>query len=64
MRELQSVVSAIDVNLWSGEKTPLSISAGTAVFPDDGDSLERLFAVADSRMYERKFGRHASGFQN
>jgi diguanylate cyclase (GGDEF)-like protein len=64
MRELQSVVRAIDVNLWSGEKTAISISAGTAVFPDDGDSLERLFVVADGRMYERKFGRRAAGFQN
>jgi len=32
----------------------LRISAGVAVFPDDGDSFEELFTAADSRMYEAK----------
>ena len=32
----------------------LAISAGVAVFPDDGDCLEELFATADSRMYQSK----------
>jgi diguanylate cyclase (GGDEF)-like protein len=62
--ELRSAVSAIDVSFWSVEKTPLTISAGTAVFPDDGDSLERLFVAADGRMYECKYGRPAAAVQN
>jgi len=33
---------------------PLQISAGVAVFPQDGDRFETLFAAADSRMYECK----------
>jgi diguanylate cyclase (GGDEF)-like protein len=32
----------------------LGISAGVAVFPDDGDCFEELFAAADSRMYQSK----------
>ena len=33
---------------------PLSISAGAAVFPQDGDAYESLLAKADSRMYHDK----------
>ena len=36
---------------------PLSISAGAAVFPHDGDSYESLLAKADSRMYRDKSAR-------
>jgi predicted signal transduction protein with EAL and GGDEF domain len=36
---------------------PLSISAGSAVFPHDGDSYESLLAKADSRMYRDKVAR-------
>jgi diguanylate cyclase (GGDEF)-like protein len=35
----------------------LSVSAGVAVFPDDGSTFEALFSHADSRMYSVKFGR-------
>ena len=35
----------------------LSVSAGVAVFPDDGTTFEALFAAADARMYSGKFGR-------
>jgi diguanylate cyclase (GGDEF)-like protein len=38
----------------------LSLSAGVAVFPQDGDDFETLFANADSRMYQRKLERHRS----
>jgi GGDEF domain-containing protein len=37
-----------------GVPLPLSISAGAAVFPHDGDSYESLLATADSRMYGDK----------
>jgi GGDEF domain-containing protein len=33
---------------------PLTISAGAAVFPHDGESYEALLAKADSRMYRNK----------
>jgi diguanylate cyclase (GGDEF)-like protein/putative nucleotidyltransferase with HDIG domain len=36
---------------------PLSISAGAAVFPHDGDTYESLLAKADSRMYRDKIAR-------
>ena len=32
----------------------LSISAGVAVFPHDGNSDEALLATADNRMYHNK----------
>ena len=38
-------------------RVPLSISAGSAVFPHDGDSYESLLAKADSRMYRDKVAR-------
>ena len=37
----------------------LSVSAGIAVFPDDGTTFEGLFSVADARMYSAKFARAA-----
>ena len=37
-----------------GKRVPLSISAGAAVFPQDGDGYESLLAKADSRMYHDK----------
>jgi diguanylate cyclase (GGDEF)-like protein len=53
--ELQSVVRSIVVDLEPGLRMSLSISAGAAVFPDDGGTQEQLLAVADSRMYQAKF---------
>jgi hypothetical protein len=32
----------------------MSISAGVAVFPHDGETYETLLATADRRMYEDK----------
>jgi diguanylate cyclase (GGDEF)-like protein len=34
----------------------LSMSAGLAVYPDDGHDAESLIARADQRMYQRKHG--------
>jgi diguanylate cyclase (GGDEF)-like protein len=53
--ELQRAVRAIALDLAPGFRAPLDISAGVAVYPDDGDTQEQLLAVADSRMYEDKF---------
>ena len=41
----------------SGQAVPLSISAGAAVFPHDGDTYETLLAAADRRMYGDKTAR-------
>jgi diguanylate cyclase (GGDEF)-like protein len=35
----------------------LSVSAGVAMFPDDGSTFDALFATADARMYSGKFAR-------
>jgi diguanylate cyclase (GGDEF)-like protein len=35
----------------------LSVSAGVAVFPEDGTTFEALFTHADARMYSGKFAR-------
>jgi diguanylate cyclase (GGDEF)-like protein len=53
--ELQNAVRSIVIDLEPGIRTSLSISAGAAVYPDDGDTQEQLLAVADARMYQDKF---------
>ena len=52
--ELQQAIDRIAFELRPGQRLPLSISAGAAVFPHDGDSYESLLAKADSRMYRDK----------
>ncbi|HLE35620.1 MAG TPA: GGDEF domain-containing protein [Candidatus Acidoferrales bacterium] len=37
-----------------GEAPPLSVSAGAAVFPEDGETIERLLALADRALYRMK----------
>ncbi|MBF0117027.1 MAG: diguanylate cyclase [Magnetococcales bacterium] len=37
----------------------LGTSIGIAIFPDDGDAVESLLAVADARMYEQKQAKKA-----
>lgn len=54
--DLQSMIRKLAVHAPSGSRMPLSVSAGIAVYPEDGDTIERLFVVADRRMYERKSG--------
>ena len=52
--ELQQAIDGIVFEVRPGQRLPLSISAGAAVFPHDGDSYESLLATADSRMYRDK----------
>jgi diguanylate cyclase (GGDEF)-like protein len=52
--ELQEAVESLVFEAKSGVRVPLSISAGAAVFPHDGDSYEVLMAKADRRMYRNK----------
>jgi diguanylate cyclase (GGDEF)-like protein/putative nucleotidyltransferase with HDIG domain len=55
--ELQRGVQALVFEPRAGHRVPLSIAAGVAVFPHDGDSYEALLAKADSRMYQDKSAR-------
>jgi diguanylate cyclase (GGDEF)-like protein/putative nucleotidyltransferase with HDIG domain len=54
LQELQMAVDALEFEARPGKRLALSISAGAAVFPHDGDSYEALLAKADSRMYHNK----------
>jgi diguanylate cyclase (GGDEF)-like protein/putative nucleotidyltransferase with HDIG domain len=53
-KELQQAIGDATFEARPGAPIPLSISAGSAVFPHDGDSYESLLAKADSRMYRDK----------
>jgi diguanylate cyclase (GGDEF)-like protein/putative nucleotidyltransferase with HDIG domain len=53
-QELQQAIGQATFEVRPGAAIPLSISAGSAVFPHDGDSYESLLAKADSRMYRDK----------
>jgi diguanylate cyclase (GGDEF)-like protein/putative nucleotidyltransferase with HDIG domain len=57
--ELQRAVDLLHFEPRPGEHLKLGISAGAAVFPQDGDSYETLLATADSRMYADKTRRKA-----
>jgi len=59
-RELQEAVDSIRLEVQSGVRIPMMMSAGAAVFPHDGDSYEALLATADSRMYRDKNERRAA----
>jgi diguanylate cyclase (GGDEF)-like protein len=56
-QELQDAVAKIALEPRAGSVLTLSISAGVAVFPLDGDSYEALLAAADRRMYVDKGAR-------
>jgi diguanylate cyclase (GGDEF)-like protein/putative nucleotidyltransferase with HDIG domain len=56
-KELQEAISAAVFDARPGTPIQLSISAGAAVYPHDGDSYESLLAKADSRMYRDKVAR-------
>jgi diguanylate cyclase (GGDEF)-like protein/putative nucleotidyltransferase with HDIG domain len=55
--ELQHAVNAIVIEAPPGDRISLSISAGVAVYPHDGETYETLLAKADARMYSDKSGR-------
>jgi diguanylate cyclase (GGDEF)-like protein len=56
-KELQDAIGDMVFEARAEARIPLSISAGSAVFPHDGDSYESLLAKADSRMYRDKVAR-------
>jgi len=51
---LQEAVSGIQFETATGALVALNVSAGAAVYPDDGETYERLLARADRRMYRDK----------
>ena len=51
---LQEAVAAISLHADSGSEIALRVSAGASVFPEDGETYERLLARADRRMYRNK----------
>ena len=59
VHEIQSAVAVYPFEPRPGVLVSLSISAGAARYPDDGQSFEELLAVADERMYRDKAGRRA-----
>jgi diguanylate cyclase (GGDEF)-like protein/putative nucleotidyltransferase with HDIG domain len=52
--ELQRAVTALSLRTPDGREIPLRVSAGASVFPEDGDTYERLLVRADRRMYRDK----------
>ena len=52
--ELQCAVDNLVVEVSPEIRLPVTVSAGVAVFPHDGDTYEALLAAADARMYHDK----------
>ena len=61
VRELQMAVGAYPFEPRPGVRVSLSISAGVARFPVDGNTFDELLAAADERMYHDKAGRRSRG---
>jgi len=59
-RTLQGAVGALEIGIRPDVFARVGISIGVAVYPDDGESLERLLEIADARMYENKLQRSAA----
>jgi diguanylate cyclase (GGDEF)-like protein len=57
--EVQNAISAHPFEPRPGVRVSLSISAGSARFPEDGNTFEELLAAADERMYRDKAGRRS-----
>jgi len=53
-RELQEAIAAISLQSEDGRDISLRVSAGASMFPEDGETYERLLARADRRMYRNK----------
>ena len=58
---VQMVIETMLVPTSMGRSVQVGVSAGWAVFPQDGEEFEELMRVADKRMDRNKSERHASG---
>jgi two-component system, cell cycle response regulator len=55
LESLRALVASTPVELGSsGEEVRVTISAGLATFPQDGDDATELYALADERMFQAK----------
>ncbi|HUE85417.1 MAG TPA: diguanylate cyclase [Vicinamibacterales bacterium] len=59
LHELQDAVALHPFEPRPGVRVTLSISAGLARYPVDGQTFEELLSVADERMYRDKAGRRS-----
>ena len=59
-RELQERIEEIRLEARPGRPIRLAVSAGAAVFPEDGATYEALLADADHQMYRDKAARRAA----
>jgi diguanylate cyclase (GGDEF)-like protein/putative nucleotidyltransferase with HDIG domain len=67
-RRIQEAIEGHEFLVHGGKPVRLSVSMGSASFPEDGKSFEALIAVADARMYGVKASRRrgdadGSGYQ-
>lgn len=53
-RSMQEAIASIKLEAPDGRHIALGVSAGVGVFPNDGDTYERLLVRADRRMYQDK----------
>ncbi len=65
---IQEAIESHKFVVHGGKPAQLSVSMGTASFPEDGKTLDALIAVADARMYDVKTARRKgqpdeSGYQ-
>ncbi|EPJ43695.1 MAG: hypothetical protein OFPI_42050 [Osedax symbiont Rs2] len=63
--DMQSVRQHLDANLvgWTsidGKRLQISASIGSAIYPDDEQSIDALLNIADKRMYEAKKAKKAN----
>jgi len=61
LRQMEGAVAAMFFEGGPGQSRRLSLSAGVAVFPEDGETHDELLAMADCRMYKHKAGQKALG---
>ena len=45
---------SIEMDMLAGATVPVTVSIGVATGPEDGMTIEKLFDVADKRLYEAK----------
>jgi diguanylate cyclase (GGDEF)-like protein len=53
--QAQQIAARIRERVASDEESPpISVAVGSAVFPDDGESIEKLLSAADQALYGMK----------
>ncbi len=54
LESLREAIASTPVGLGTREKIHVTISAGLSSFPQDGEDVSELFALADDRMFQAK----------